>query len=83
MTRMVYYHSKKSESWLDEGGSVGWEQVSKLRLALPVTVGGIGEVEVVERVASEDVLWMSECPCYVWTVRKRTIAYHSGLLYDL
>ena len=21
--------------------------------------------------------------CYVWTVRKRTIAYHKGLLYDL
>ena len=21
--------------------------------------------------------------CYVWTVRKRTIAYHEGLLYDL
>ena len=21
--------------------------------------------------------------CYVWTIRKRTIAYHSGLLYDL
>ena len=29
---------------------------------------------------TQELTWAK---CYVWTVRKRTIAYHKGLLYDL